>query len=171
MNIYHVPKGSKVSKDLFRLVGLSAFLGVEMDIDTQGLSAELQFSLSNVDSGLYTQLVYSSSHQSVIESFDKPIIEAGDIVVCAVDDTKLASVKENYDNYYQINGFAVDGEAGSETVNHILIGISNASHTDFFEPFAGVKRAAFDTKKIEAIALKLDAENSDDWDDVIVKEA
>lgn len=156
MNVFIIPKNQEVNRDILTAVALSAFLGSEMDVEKDCIRCELGFSLNNINANVFEQLVFSSTHQNVIEDFDKPIIEQGNIVVVAVPQSQLGTARQNFDNYAQITNFfqKVDNNGEQEEV-HCLIGVANQSNTDFFEPLKGFTSVAFHANQIDEISQRI----------------
>ena len=136
MNSYKLKKGQKPSKEMLRAIALGLFYsGENYLIDDDAILFRVPFSMSNIDlpSNQLIQLAYDSKYQSTMESMDKPVIETGDLIICAVDPTKN-NVKEYLNNYVKIPEFLTNGKSKFD----ILIGYSNSSKSDFNEPFKDV---------------------------------
>jgi hypothetical protein len=92
------------------------------------VSALVPFAITNLSTPNLIQTVYSSETQQTFESFDKPIVEAGDLVVALATTAKEESeVGANYDDFVKINHSSP-----------IFIGVANSSKSQFNTPFEGL---------------------------------
>jgi hypothetical protein len=100
----------------------------ESSITALSVSALVPFAITNIRTQNLIQTVYSSETQQTFESFDKPIVEAGDIVVAlAKTAAEESEVGANYDDFVKINH-----------TSPVYIGVANSSKSQFNSPFEGL---------------------------------
>lgn len=162
MNIYVFPKQDSdnvanaevPNSNELKAIALAMFYGTEFDVNLHEIVMEVPFSLSNVKTDKIVQVAATSGANNTIEDFDKPIVEAGDIVVAMVLSTEAGTVTQYFDDYRKINGVArLEDEAndGQYFVHDVYIGLSNSSKSDFHTPFQGITHFAFSPSKLAKV--------------------
>ena len=124
-------------------------------------NGSIPFSLNNLGTNVSVldNPLFDSECQNPIGSFDKPVIEVGDIVMSVIPTALAESLPKYYNEYQRFNGefptFKADGIT-LETVT-VFMGVSNSSKSDLNNPFIEAKHTIVtSTAKLGELLVNLD---------------
>lgn len=161
MNYYSFQTGVKpLTKNDLKALMLLYLTSDDFDVtnteDFSIITGHLSYSLSNLNAhpDVLTNPIYSTEFQNTVERFDKPIIESGDIVLCAVDQSQESEISKFYNEFvkFNLNGAThqdprVKDEKPTVSPIVIYIGVSNSSKTEFNTPFDNVRELVITSQK------------------------